>query len=635
MKINLNPEEIEVLLDLSLDMTGIQSESPEIKNYVIENVKKRMLDTKTFYLKNYLNLINKNQEEYQKFLSAITVHTTGWYREIDHFSIIYNEIVYLYNKLNIKFIRILSIPCSTGEEVYSLAFLLEYLCEELPGLNYEIYGLDIDLNSIQKCKNAIYLKTDLDKIPEKFQKYVLMGSGDVEKHFAISKNIREHCSFFNGDIRDENFLNNTDLFRNQMNSTNYFDIILCRNLFIYFDSSITNNIISKFNLILREGGLICLGHSEKIEEKKHDLIHIKNSIYKKQSTTKLNSDNENSVEEVILYSNAELNKINLFTERIKKEFKTFKIINSVENLKESIENKKVKILIVDRNSKSHELIQYIYTLSKMNKNIFILESILYPTNSEIKNLDVFHESQIFKDFLDWRNFDAHASQIVLYLKKVLSSLENASKNYKTASSENKKVNQYLENLIPSFIAIGASTGGTIALIELLKNISERIPPILIVQHLPHIFAKEFIDKLKKVSGLKYVSPLERPVIKPGHIYMADGDNHIVVKGQEGHLRVEPDMSPPKKELRPCVDILFESLAKTKAKGVGILLTGMGNDGAQGLLKLMQNGSLTMTQDESSCVIYGMPKEAELLGASCYSGNLLEIRKVLNNLKVKK
>ena len=206
------------------------------------------------------------------------------------------------------------------------------------------------------------------------------------------------------------------------------------------------------------------------------------------------------------------------------------------------------------------------------------------------------------------------------------------KNEDLSNKHDKNIKNFLTHFVPEFIAIGASTGGTVAIAELLKNTPSHFPPIIIVQHLPHIFAKEFIDKLKKISGLKSLSPMERPLLKSGHIYLADVDNHIIIKGSPGNYRVEPDMSPPKKELRPCVDILFESLAKTKTKGVGILLTGMGNDGAHGLLKLKQNGCLTITQDEQSSVIYGMPKEAELLGASCFSGDLFEIRHILNKLK---
>lgn len=632
MKINLNPDEIEVLLDLSLNVTGIQAESNEIRNYVIENVKQRMFLTQKYEFKNYLLLIDKNIDEYEKFLSAITVHTTGWFRELDHFNILSNEIKNLYHKLKIKFIRILSIPCSTGEEVYSIAFLLQNLCNELEGLKYEIYGLDIDKNSIQKCRNAVYLKSNIANIPDMYQKYIRLGSGEAIKYFAICKEVREHCFFFESDIRSDSFLKDDNLIKDSLNKN--FDIIFCRNLFIYFDQENIHNSVNKFRSILNENGLIYLGHSESIDAEKNQLIHIGNSIYKKKS---LNSSSciENDCVEIIGYSTLDLSKIKPFYEKMKKEFKSFQIINTISSLKEFLGNKKVKLLVVDRDSKSHDLIQYLYNLLKIDKNIFVIESILYQSNSSIKHLDVFHESQIFKDFLDWRNFDENSSNIIIYLKRILTSLIHSTdeiRDQDTLTAKNRKIKKYLDTLNPSFIAIGASTGGTIALTELLKNIPKHLAPILIVQHLPHIFAKEFIDKIQKVSGLKFISARDRPELKPGHIYMADGDHHIAVKGNEGHLRVEPDMSPAKKELRPCVDILFESLAKTKAKGVAILLTGMGNDGAHGLLKLMQNGCLTITQSESSCVIYGMPKEAEILGASCYSGDLFEIRQVLNRLK---
>ncbi|APJ03158.1 chemotaxis protein CheB [Silvanigrella aquatica] len=636
MKINLSNYEIEVLLDLSSSITGIEAKSPQIKNYVIKNVLERMTETQHFDFKNYLNLIDKSDEEFKNFLSAVTIHTTGWFREDKHFTLLAQEIKNQYEKNNLRFVNILSVPCSTGQEVYSLAFVLKSLCNELLGLNFAINGFDIDYHSIKKCQNAVYSKTELANIPLEYRKYILNGRDEAKNFFAISREIREHCTFYNVDIRNINSYKDIIKIKNSEIENDSFNIILCRNLFIYFKPEVSNKISKNLYSLLKNNGYLCLGHSEKIEAQKHNLIHIGNSIYQKLLQDNLNISKND--DDIILYTLVDQNRIKPFIERVKKELKTFKIIESISNLKEFLENRKPKIIIIDKEYKTIELIHFLFNYLKTNKNVFIIESILYPLQKEIKNIDIFHESQIFKDFIDWRNFENQTSQTILYLKRILSS--NESINPENNNKENKvikhkEIKKKLENLLPNFIAIGASTGGTIALAELLKNMPPNFPPILIVQHLPHIFSKDFIEKIKKVSGLKFISPSERPLLKPGYIYMADGDNHIIVKGKEGQLRIEPDMSPPKNQLRPCIDFLFESLAKTKAKGVGILLTGMGNDGAHGLLKLIQNGSVTFTQNKESCVIYGMPKEAEALGASCFSGDLHEIRELLlNHIKVK-
>ena len=466
MKIELNNDEIDVLLDLSLEITGIQSHPNQIKSFVIENVKQRMILTENFELNHYLKFLDNNQEEYDKFLSAITVHTTGWFREFEHFRILENEIINLIQNHNIQFIRILSIPCSTGEEVYSLAFLLETITEKFPHINYNIIGIDIDSQSIKKSKNAVYCKDDLQNIPLQFHKYILNGSGNVKEFFAIKREIRDHCQFFEGDIRDDNFLKNNISFNNSLDKNDHFNIILCRNLFIYFKQNDIDKIISNFKLITDENGIICIGHSEKIEADKFKLFHIGNSIYKKNlSPIKINSENLNI--DFLLFSNSDPIRLKNFSDRFSKEFKDFKLINSLDQLKSIEDNNQLKVVAIDRDSKSHELIQLLLTIVKKNKNIFVIETIIFPSQKLSYSLDIYHESQIFKDFQDWRSFDINTSQIILYLKKLLNSIETPGTEQKEnnkAIDKNKKVKVFIDNLIPDFIAIGASTGGTVALV---------------------------------------------------------------------------------------------------------------------------------------------------------------------------
>ncbi|BBH53980.1 chemotaxis protein CheB [Fluviispira sanaruensis] len=636
MKIELDCDEVQYLLNLTYELTGMQSNSPQIRDYILNNVSQLIYLAELSNLKEYLTLIHNSKDEYHKFLSAITVHTTGWFRETEHFTIMVDEVKNLIQKHNRKFIRVLSIPCSTGEEVYSVALILNSICENMDNIDFIIYGFDIDKNSIKKCKNAVYLKSNLNNIPYQFHKELLLGENEAKDYFALSKKIRSHCTFIEGDIRNCSFLPQIENLNPTDDQNNIFDIILCRNLFIYFDQAASENVVSTFKSIMHENSLIFLGHSEKIDAKKLNLMHIGNSIYKK-NLDKNTINMEEKVECIAVYSCAEIHKIKPFTDRIQKEFKNFILINSLEELKSPQVYKKIKILIIDSEYKTQELINFLFQFIKDIKKNFILEAILYPNSKSKQSLSAFYESQIFKDFHDWRDFEAQSSKIILYLKNLFLSLEETtfdSNDSNTLTLKNQKVRKYLNSLLPQFIAIGASTGGTIALAELLKNSPQNFPPILIVQHLPHIFAQEFIDKLQQTTGLKYISPKKRPELQRGHIYLADGDNHIVVKKYGEKLQVEPDLSPAKKELRPCIDILFDSLARTNAKGIGILLTGMGDDGAQGLLKLMKNGCLTMTQDEASSVIYGMPKEADKLGASCFSGNLYEIRHILNSLKIK-
>ncbi|WP_338635992.1 chemotaxis protein CheB [Spirobacillus cienkowskii] len=632
MSLIFSEEEIEIILEISQQITGISSGSDQIKNYILEGTKQRMFQTKSTSLEDYLQYINENENEFKNFLSSITVHTTHWFRESNHFTLIKFEVINLIKKFNINNIRILSAPCSTGEEVYSLGFILETIKGEFPSLNYEIIGTDIDSLSIEKCKNAVYHKSGIKNIPENYHKYLLFGKNEAKDYFAISKEIRKNCSFISGDIRNENLLN----FNTFNLKTNKFNIIICRNLFIYFNHETINKIINNFIAKLNDNGIICLGHSEKIDEKLYNLINTGNSFYKLKSSQ--TSVPENLNYEIVIYSASKQSEKQIIFDKILVILKNSNLINNINDLKQINNYNKLKILLIDIDSKNPELLYFLHNYSQKNKNIFIIQC-LFSKEDEFKSSKVnYFENQIFSDILDCRNCKSDINQIILYVKNLLKSFNHESSALSSYKEDNiletkKIMRHFFEKLRPEFIAIGCSTGGTQALEILLKNVPKNFPPILIVQHIPYNFSNEFINKLKTISNLSFESPKNRPILKKGHLYLADDDYHLIIKGTPGELRAEPDNSPPQNELRPSINKLFQSLAHTKAKGVGIILTGMGDDGAQGLLSLMQNGCLTITQSKNSCVIYGMPREAELIGASRYSGDLMEIRQILEKLKV--
>ncbi|WP_434358487.1 chemotaxis response regulator protein-glutamate methylesterase [Parasalinivibrio latis] len=161
------------------------------------------------------------------------------------------------------------------------------------------------------------------------------------------------------------------------------------------------------------------------------------------------------------------------------------------------------------------------------------------------------------------------------------------------------------------IAIGASTGGTEAIRAILKQLPEKMPPILITQHIKAVFSKSFADRLDKNSKLtvKELDVGQAPLV-PGCVYVAPGDCHMVVTKRGDRLYASLHDAPPVNQHRPSVDIMFSSIAKVAGKrSLGILLTGMGQDGAAGLLEMRQSGSVTVAQDQASSVVWGMPRAA--------------------------
>lgn len=164
------------------------------------------------------------------------------------------------------------------------------------------------------------------------------------------------------------------------------------------------------------------------------------------------------------------------------------------------------------------------------------------------------------------------------------------------------------------IAIGASTGGTEAIYNVLKHLPETVPGIVIVQHIPIVFSKMFAERLNNQTRLNVKEAQNGDYLEPGKVVIAPGNQHIIVKKIGDRYRVDFFNGDKVNGHCPSVDVMFESVAKeAKNEAVGVILTGMGYDGAKGLLSIRRNGGRTIGQDEKSCVVYGMPKVAYDIG----------------------
>jgi len=165
------------------------------------------------------------------------------------------------------------------------------------------------------------------------------------------------------------------------------------------------------------------------------------------------------------------------------------------------------------------------------------------------------------------------------------------------------------------IAVGASTGGTEALREFLVGMPVDCPGIAIVQHMPENFTRMFAERLNGLCQIEVKEAEHNDPVLPGHAYVAPGGKHLWVKRDEGQLLLKLSTEPPMNLHRPSVDFLFLSVAKYMGSdATGVIMTGMGRDGAQGMLQMRQAGAWNIAQDEATSVIFGMPKEAIDLGA---------------------
>lgn len=165
------------------------------------------------------------------------------------------------------------------------------------------------------------------------------------------------------------------------------------------------------------------------------------------------------------------------------------------------------------------------------------------------------------------------------------------------------------------IVVGASTGGTEAVRELLVRMPADAPGILVTQHMPEVFTRSFANRLNGLCKIQVTEAEGNERILPGHAYIAPGHSHLLLKRSGANYMTELSKAEPVNRHRPSVEVLFRSAAVHGGKNIiGVMLTGMGKDGAIGMLEMHQAGAYNFAQDEATCVVFGMPREAIAVGA---------------------
>jgi chemotaxis protein methyltransferase CheR len=486
------------IFQLTEEITGTCQQGNMQKDVLVMNIMRRMRACGVASLEEYLALCKTDSDEDAQMVSALTIHTTSWFREAPHYPILKEHAVQFALESAKNRAESGSLPavfqvwcaaCSTGEEVYSFAAVLEKVREEHAGFEYKVLGTDIDILSLNSAKKAIYSAENLKDVPFELKKFFLFGTGKTEGLVTLSPEIRNRCVFQKMNLANTAFL--------RIKEAAHF--LVCRNVLIYFDGGKVKEIVKSLSEnVQKKSGLLCLGHSESIHASEFGLELLKNSVYK------------------------------------------FKPI--VQNSETTLRNSSAT------------------------------------------------------------------------LQSVSQAETNTSKSFKN----------------PEVILLGASTGGNEALIQLLRNFPPHSPPVVVVQHISPNFSAAFAQRLASQSGLVLGKFLQGEVLQPGHLYMSLSDHHICLKRVGSNLVVSVNSDDPVSSHRPAVDKLFLSAATSGARCMAFLLTGMGRDGAQGLLELHKKGSYTCAQSEGSCVVFGMPKEAIKLGAVNFVGDLYMLRKVVED-----
>ena len=206
------------------------------------------------------------------------------------------------------------------------------------------------------------------------------------------------------------------------------------------------------------------------------------------------------------------------------------------------------------------------------------------------------------------------------LAQAIRAAASARLNFNPVKSDLPVATAHSSNLLSQtthkVIAIGASTGGTKAIEAVLSSLPATSPGTVIVQHMPEHFTTSFAKRLNEVCQMEVREACDNDHVTPGTALIAPGNRHMLLYRKGGTYLVNIKNGPRVHYQRPAVDVLFQSVAKNAGRNaVGALLTGMGADGAKGLLAMKENGANTIAQDEKTCVVFGMPKEAIKLGAA--------------------
>jgi two-component system, chemotaxis family, protein-glutamate methylesterase/glutaminase len=592
--------ERDLIFKLAQELVGSKQDPDSQLEILPLNVHKRMMEINESTLEDYLKKVANDENEHDHFISLLTIHTTYWFRELEHFHYLEK---YLAESGKNKVIKVWCAACSTGEEAYSVALVLEKFKRSHIGFDYEVYGSDIDSISIEKAKKCIYDKKELRSIPINYQSLLLLGSGKTERFFTLPKEVRERCKFAPLNLLDFSI------------EANSFDFIICRNVFIYLSIFDQARVFKNFVPCLKDGGNIILGHTENLPSLPNNIFHLERSIYSRKkeliSVKKLRHilivDDEEAILEV--YENI-LSKIENL------------IVYPVTSCKDAsviLSEKKVDLVLLDLNLPGESGDVWIKKIRQSHSSVpvVIISGALRDSSERFRNLTGLGVI----DFLDKLSAIQAPSKFREKIEQFIST--NSSEINLHSLKNNNKIFKK-----PEIICIGASTGGTEALLKLLRNFPKNFPPVIVIQHIDSVYAHTFATRLSEVSGLELGDMSGTScLLQSGKIYMSWGDYHVVVKkNSDGYLQFKKHFATHDEYIyRPSIDCAFTSAAMANIPAISIILTGMGKDGVQGMKAIKDQGGFTMAQNEESCVVFGMPKEAILSEAVSFVGDLTDLR----------
>jgi len=601
--IRLQGDDVALVYALAAELTGTCQDGRFRHDILVTNVERRVVAVGARSLQEYLEFVQQNEAEVPQLISALTIHTTSWFREAPHFAKVQELLKPRLTSPQEKPFRILCAACSSGEEVYSFALLLEDIRSRNPLFDYRITGIDIDPVCIENARRAVYRREALQAIPQHLRRHLLRGSGETAGLFAVGKALRERVRFEVQNLKAVSL------------DEAGFDLVVCRNVLIYFSPAEVEAIVVRLVQLLAPNGVLCLGHSESVDSKTHRLERLGNSMYRQMP--KGGGSAQSSV--LVIDDSATMRrKLQALFQMGGLDVHT---VSSAEEATSFLEKRSVDVVTLDLHMPGTSGQVWLRARRQAGLRVPVVIVSGASANEATEVLGALQSGA--QDYVDKAKLGSSDNDVVERVKEIAQS--HRSRQTMLRGRRNKRSPPQVLSL-PDVILVGASTGGTEALIRLLSEAPSGLPPVVVTQHISRDFAVPFARRLAEHAGLELFDPEESPILQKGGLYIPLGDYHVELVGEAGRLRIQPSFGAPVNRHRPSVDVMFRSAVKIRRRSIwAILLTGMGADGAQGLDELKRAGAMTFAQDEESCVVFGMPKEAIRLGAAQFVGSPQEIR----------
>lgn len=579
---------------------------------MLQNTLRRIRVRQANDLESYFKLVAQDPQELVQLEIALKTKPMGFFSEVDQFESL-SKLIPLRASSCAQSVRVLVVGCVTGEEAYSLGLFLENL--RLLGRisQYHITACESDTQHISTAIKGIFPGGFLKEIPSFYHPLLLLGTGKTQGFFTFDKEIRSRIQWLSGDLLKT--INSPEV-----SGELPFDVAICRHVLARFDGVIARRFVKQILSHLRQGGFFCMGAHEGFSAQEFSLIPQGGGLYLRESKL---PDLPFHDKRILVIDDSRTIRLFLAQELSKRGF-LVEAVDSAVDATRHIQEFHVDLVTLDLKLPGLDGSTWLKEQRELGFNApVVIISDLDPREAEG------HLGTMVDGVQDYVSKKDLMENIVQVMEKIslLTREYPAKKTVDISPAPSFEIIRQtkFKKFHPHLILIASSTGGTEALVSLLRNMNEHCPPVMVVQHITQAFAPSFFERLAKVSGLRPGIIKQDTNILPGHLYMALGDYHIGLKKSGEKLKLKISSEPLIHGVRPAADMLFRSVARLKIPSLALILTGMGKDGAGGILELHQAGCYTLAQDEKSCIVFGMPREAIERGAIHFVGNLKSLR----------